>query len=108
MARETEKRRATRIPLDIPAEFTSRGLGELPGVVKDISLGGAFIETAFPAAFGASVLVGFTLPGQRKPLLVSGTVRWTSKSGMGIQFGLLGAQETHAITEIARRPAGSQ
>jgi DNA-binding NarL/FixJ family response regulator len=35
-------------------------------------------------------------------LLVSGTVRWTSKSGMGLQFGLLGARETYAITEVER------
>jgi type IV pilus assembly protein PilZ len=48
------------------------------------------------------VLVRFTLPGQSKPLLVPGTVRWTSKSGMGVQFGPLGARETHAITEIQR------
>jgi hypothetical protein len=30
--------------------------------------------------------------------------------GMGVQFGLLGAQETHAVTEIERKhgtPAGS-
>lgn len=74
---------------------------------RDISLGGMFIETAIPAAFGVSVLVGFTLPGQRKPLLVSGTVRWTSNGGMGVQFGLLGARETHAITAIEREHGSS-
>lgn len=84
-------------------EFTTRGsLDKVPGVSKDISLGGMFVETAFPAAFGAAVLVGFTLPGH-PPLLVSGTVRWTSGSGMGVQFGLLGARETYAITEIERQ-----
>jgi len=87
----------------VTVEFTSRDSWEkIPGVAKDISLGGMFIETAFAAAFGAAVLVGLTLPGQRKPLLLSGTVRWTSKGGMGVQFGLLGARETHAITEIER------
>jgi hypothetical protein len=33
---------------------------------------------------------------------LSGTVRWTTKSGIGVQFGLLGARETHTITEIVR------
>jgi hypothetical protein len=98
-----EQRRSNRVPIDVTVEFTAKGsLDKTPGVAKDISLGGMFIETAFPAAFGAAVLVSFTLPRQRKPLLVSGTVRWTSKSGMGVQFGLLGARETHAITEIER------
>jgi hypothetical protein len=35
-------------------------------------------------------------------LSLLGTVRWTNASGMGIQFGLLGAQETHETTEIQR------
>jgi hypothetical protein len=56
----------------------------------------------FPAAFGVSVFVGFTPPGHRKPMLVSGIVRWTSASGVGVQFGSLGAREAHAITEIER------
>ncbi len=89
--------------IDVPVEFTTRGsLDKVPGVSKDISLGGMFIDTAFPAAFGAAVLVGFTLPGH-PPLLVSGTVRWTSGGGMGVQFGLIGARETYAITEIERQ-----
>jgi hypothetical protein len=98
-----EQRRSHRVPIEVPVEFTTRGaLDKVPGVSKDISLGGMFIETASPAVFGASVLVGFTLPGHA-PLLVSGTVRWTSGSGMGVQFGLLGARETYAITEIERQ-----
>jgi hypothetical protein len=36
-------------------------------------------------------------------MLLPGTVRWTSERGVGIQFGLLGTQETHAITEIERK-----
>ncbi len=103
-ARSREQRRFGRLQVDVQVEFTPRDSWEkVPGVAKDISLGGMFIETAFPAGFGTAVLVGFTLPGLRKPLLVSGTVRWTSKSGMGVQFGPLGARETHAITEIQRK-----
>lgn len=83
--------------------FTAKGSPDkTSGVAKDISLGGMFIETALPAPFGVIVLVGFTLPGQRTPLLVSGTVRWTSTNGMGIQFGPLGARETYAINEVTR------
>ena len=103
MALGPEKRRIDRVPIDVPVHFTSKGsLDKIPGVSKDISLGGMFIDTAFPAPFGAAVLVGLTLPGQQAAVLLSGTVRWTSPSGMGVQFGLLGARETYAITELQR------
>ncbi len=55
-----------------------------------------------PAGFGAALLVGFVLPGGLEPLLISGTVRWTTPNGIGVQFGPLGAPETYAITEVAR------
>jgi type IV pilus assembly protein PilZ len=101
------QRRSHRIPLGVPVEF---GPGDsshkVHGTAKDISLGGMYIETASPAAVGVTLLLGFTLPGHRKPMFVSGTVRWTSKSGMGVQFGPLRASETHAITEM-RRAHGS-
>jgi len=98
-----EKRRTDRVPIEVAVQFTSKGsLDKIPGVSKDISLGGMFIETAFPAPFGAAVLVGLTLPGQEAPVLLSGTVRWTNAGGMGVQFGLLGARETYAITELER------
>jgi hypothetical protein len=35
-------------------------------------------------------------------MLLPGIVRWTKQDGMGVQFRLLGARETHAITEIMR------
>jgi len=98
-----EQRRSHRVAIAVPVEFTAKGsVDKVPGVSKDISPRGMFIETAFPAGFGVAVLVGFTLPGHAS-LLVSGTVRWTSTSGMGVQFGLLGARETYAITEIERQ-----
>ena len=35
---------------------------------------------------------------------IPGVVRWTRPDGMGVQFGLLGARETHAITELTKEP----
>src|ERR1700689_125633 len=110
MAHRAEQRRFPRVPIDVPVDITSRDSWQkAPGIAKDISLGGTFVETALPAAFGAMVLVGFTFPGER-PMVLPGTVRWTSARGIGIQFGLLGAQETHSITEIERKgkAAGSR
>ena len=36
----------------------------------------------------------------RSAFALPGKVRWTSHDGMGIQFGNLGARETHTITEL--------
>lgn len=56
MLSRAEQRRSHRVPIEVPVEFTSRDSWEkVPGVSEDISLGGMFIETAFPAAFGVAV-----------------------------------------------------
>lgn len=70
------------------------------GRAKDISIGGMFVETATPVEFNHPLTVYVTLPGQNAPFALPGTVRWTRPDGMGIQFGLIGARETHAITEV--------
>ncbi|HEX4516925.1 MAG TPA: PilZ domain-containing protein, partial [Polyangiaceae bacterium] len=64
------------------------------------SLGGMFIETKTPEAFGADVIVHVHVPGEASAFALPGKVRWTAPDGMGIQFGNLGARETHTITEL--------
>jgi hypothetical protein len=43
------------------------------------------------------------LPGEATPLRLSGTVRWSHGDGFGVQFGLLGARETFAITQLTKK-----
>jgi type IV pilus assembly protein PilZ len=62
-----------------------------------------FVETSAPAPFRAEVVVHIVLPGHGAPFALPGVVRWTRGGGMGVQFGLIGARETHAITEVTRR-----
>jgi Tfp pilus assembly protein PilZ len=99
-----EQRRYARAPINSPASFSVKGRPEKSdGLAMDISIGGMFIETATPAAFGADVIVHLILPGGNAPVALPGVVRWVRDGGMGVQFGLLGAVETHIITEIGRR-----
>jgi type IV pilus assembly protein PilZ len=99
-----ELRRFTRAPLERPLEFQIRHSDRrFSGLAKDISVGGMFVQTDEPAAFGAEVIVHLTLPSDRRELRLPGVVRWTSASGMGVQFGNLGVRETHAITEIVKQ-----
>jgi hypothetical protein len=55
--------------------------------------------------FNGEVVVHVLLPGQRAPFALPAVVRWSrAGEGMGLQFGLLGARETHAITELTKVP----
>ena len=103
-----EKRRHARARIDTPLLFQVKGKNrEKPGVARDISVGGVFIETDAPAAFGSEVLIRIRLQGSEQALLLRGTVRWVQgTTGMGVQFGLLGALETHLITELAKKAQG--
>jgi PilZ domain len=99
-----EFRRFTRAPLEQPLEFVQKNVeGRSKGLAKDISVGGMFIQTEVAVQFGAEVVVYLALPGLAKELRLPGVVRWKRPDGMGVQFGLLGARETHAITEIVKK-----
>ena len=99
-----ELRSHTRASLDVPVEFVKKGSAErVAGQAKDISLGGMFIETRTPPAFASELTIHLTFPGQKAPFALPAVVRWTRADGMGVQFGLIGARETHAITELTRK-----
>lgn len=98
-----EQRRHTRYPIECPLFFTVKGRAEpREGVAKDIAIGGMFVATSEPAAFGEEVIVRVLLPGASEEVSLPGRVRWVRADGMGVQFGLLGAAETHLINEIGR------
>ena len=67
-------------------------------MAKDISLGGMFIEAAESPPFGSQVTIATRLPSAEVRLV--GVVRWNKPDGFGVQFGLLGAKETHAIAKM--------
>jgi Tfp pilus assembly protein PilZ len=98
-----EQRRYARSPINLPLEFSLKDSSEArSGTGKDISVGGMFVEAASPAPFGATVTIQLRLPGHKEQMVLPGVVRWTRQGGMGIQFGLVGARDTHAITEIVK------
>lgn len=70
---------------------------------RDVSLGGMFVESTYSPPFGTKLTLDCRLPGAREQFSLPAIVRWTSDTGFGVQFGLLGARETHALTELMRR-----
>jgi type IV pilus assembly protein PilZ len=101
-----EKRRYVRASIQLPVLFALKGGSAFAdGMGKDISVGGMFIETEVGAPFSAEIVVRVKLPtpaGGLKDYDLPAVVRWVRADGMGVQFGLLGAHETHAITELGK------
>ena len=76
---------------------------KLSGEAKDISLGGVYVACEEAPAFGTELTIIGKLPGMNSESRLPGVVRWSGADGFGVQFGLLGARETHAIVKLMRR-----
>lgn len=95
-----DHRKHPRKSIELPVAFR---LGDGPcveAICRDLSLGGMFIETTSPAPFGATIEVQLSLPGLKQPTSIASIVRWTTPEGMGVQFGVMGARETYALTQL--------
>jgi PilZ domain len=93
-------RAAPRSDLERDVLFENAGSWH-DGVARNMSLGGMFIATSAPAAFGGTVMVDLDL-GLDAPTRVRCFVRWTNDEGMGVQFDVMGARETHALTSLLK------
>ncbi len=94
-----EKRKHARTPVDLAVSFDVSGGPAASGRCVDLSLGGAFITTSAPAAFGATVRLSLAVSTD-ETIVIDATVRWQKSDGMGVQFGLMGARETHALVNL--------
>ncbi len=99
-----EKRRHRRVPLVVAVSCTSTEREGFSCEVtsRDISLGGMYLVSSSVPEFGSKLQVSFTLPGAAAPLHLPAIARWFSRDGFGVQFELLGAKETHAITRYTQ------
>lgn len=70
------------------------------GVTRDLSVGGAFIDSSEIPAFGSKVAVTLDVAAAAN-MRISGIVRWTKPDGFGVQFQLLGAKETHLLAKLS-------
>jgi Tfp pilus assembly protein PilZ len=76
------------------------GGASIVGLAKDISIGGMFIESTAKVEFGMQVSIVLRLPNTQADAHLPGVIRWLKPGGFGVQFGLLGARDTHAISEL--------
>lgn len=102
------QRRSERVHLDEKVEIRGvfgGGVGDL--TVRDASLHGVFVETAYLLEVGDPVSILFPVEGGGR-LKVSGRVRWVTpfgslrdaRPGMGIELTALGAAARDALSAI--------
>ena len=71
------------------------------GICRNLSLGGAAIQTTEPAPFGARIVAFMQLAEIEGETAIGGTVRWSKPGVMGVQWDSQGARVTHAILRTA-------
>ncbi len=98
--REPDNRKYPRKQVTAPIAFQSGDGPWVEAESQDIALGGMFIQTTQPAAYGAQIRVRIRLPGLKQESVISAVVRWSKSSGMGVQFAQMGARETHGLTML--------
>ncbi|HYJ09513.1 MAG TPA: PilZ domain-containing protein [Polyangiaceae bacterium] len=95
-----DKRTHPRVPINADVMCEVSGGASITGRAKDISIGGMYIESEVSVSFGTQVTIVLRLPNTKADSKLPGIIRWLKPGGFGVQFGLLGARETHAISEL--------
>jgi type IV pilus assembly protein PilZ len=99
----TDHRQHPRKSIETLVAFQAGEGPRLEARCRDVSLGGMFIETPTPLPYGATLRLYVHLPGLRGEACIDAVVRWSKPTGMGVQFGRMGARETHGLTELLAR-----
>jgi hypothetical protein len=97
-----DKRLHARVPIDVTLSCELPGAASFSAHAKDVSVGGMFLESAEQPPFGTQIVIVGRLPGAKKDVRLPAVVRWTKPLGFGVQFGLLGALETHLLSELMK------
>jgi hypothetical protein len=80
-----DQRRHPRIPCTIITEYFADD-HEHKGVMKNISLGGAFIETRHELAVSRQIAQSFFFPNFEIPIRSNSKIVWVASGGFGVQF----------------------
>ncbi len=97
-----DNRAHARTPINVMVTCEAAGGASFEALARDISVGGMYLEGADVPPFGTQLTIVAMLPGAKKLVRLPAIVRWAKPGGFGVQFGLMGAMETHVISELMR------
>ena len=110
-----ERRRTRRVPVQIQIQYKTAD-GFFQDYVRNLSLGGIFIETSNPLPMNTKLKVEFCLPEMSEPITADGvvvhtlrvgTTRNPSVSGMGIRFSELEPSSKQMLEAYLQGQGGS-
>jgi len=97
---ERDRRKHSRKAVDLPVEIVLGSGERFSARLDQMSIGGCFIETQQIQEFGSAIRLLFRLPGRLPEFALGAIVRWCAPTGMGVQFGTMGARETYELSEF--------
>ena len=82
--------------------------------IRNVSMGGVFIDTRHPFRVGSMVEFDFTVPGSTEMIRAKGLVKWSNDgsqgelpAGMGIEFLEVSTTSRDAISDYLEQPASA-
>ena len=82
-----ERRRAFRVPIQLPVEIRPENGSEIEGILLDLSEDGLDVLSSQPLYSSAAITTVFCLPGQENSIEVRGEVAWANPNGeCGMRF----------------------
>ena len=73
------------------------------GFILDVSAFGVFIESEEQFSVGKRVQLGFSLPGYRTHLGLSGKIVWSGSQGFGVKFNSLSREQEKMIRSFSEQ-----
>jgi hypothetical protein len=100
------RRTSTRHTVSIPSQLTIDGK-PVDGIMVNLSLGGALVETGAKHAMGQRLHIKFRIPTQEDLIDIGATVRWADAKATGLQFDGLRARDVWALNEYFKQLSSS-
>ena len=94
--KQQERRGHRRKPCSIRVTCSTRNFLSRD-TIKDISVGGLFLETSESLSVGDKITLMFLRPDSKEQIDVAGQVTWTPLRGVGVQFTSAPRKELEAI-----------
>jgi hypothetical protein len=92
---ERDRRQHPRKPCSIPVTCATEDR-VIQDFVRNISVGGAFIETSVAFSPGEHITLMFSTPEQEEPVKISGRIVWRVPEGIGVKFATA-SKEVEAV-----------